>query len=229
MTRTLLAALLAVAGALTAIATLAPPASAAVDGPCTITIDGQDVSQSNAAIRVGPDENLAYVLDAETPIRSWRVVAHYGPLDIPVASQTFAEGGGLTHYDGTFSFESLRRYGTGIYEVSGDATLEDGRTCRVGLDVKLTGSVFSTPVGIAAVVGAVVGGGGLLWILIRTVLDAKDVRDQAKEFIENARRTGGRAAAATAPAVAVKPSPPPTDAEPAPQDGTEWDDEVSRR
>lgn len=187
----------------------AQPVDAKVEGACSITVQGIDISGREATIPAPADGNLTYNITAAIPVVRWSVTLHYGPFERVVIDRPFEQG--ATSEEGVFSVAEYTKYGTGLYRVTGAAVLSDGSTCTGTMDLKVAGSPFTTVVGLAAVAILGAAGVGLLLTILQIVFDAKDVVDGAKDFIveAKARKTPATGAPANAPADAPAPWEPP--------------------
>jgi len=184
------------------LALAAAPAEARVTGPCQILIQETDAALEGATVEVPQGGNVTYRITSGVPVLRWSVDLHYGPLTLPVFDQSYDASLGALERSGAFSMAAFTRYGTGIYEVSGQAELQDGSRCDVSLRMRVEGSPFRSVIGLAAVALIGVGGVGLLAILLQAVLDANDVREAVVDFLDESREAKA-AAALVAPSVPV--------------------------
>jgi hypothetical protein len=163
-----------------------PPASARVEGPCQVFVQEEDLSASESPT-VQPTGNgtLRYHIIAESDVLRWTVKLHYGPFDRTVLDRAFPPGS--NEENGTMSVAEYTQYGTGLYEVTGTAQLADGTTCTATMRLQVSGSLFDSVLGLAAVAVLGAAGVGLLLTILQVALDAKDVVEAAKDFIEQAK------------------------------------------
>jgi len=180
--------LVGVALLVVALVALPTPASASESGPCTITVAGTDLAADGVRVQAPADGDIAYTLVAPSPVMHWTMTVHYGPFAIPLVNRDFPDNGDLTRSGGA-PVADIAKYGKGLYEVTGDATLADGTHCTVAFQLQVNGPILSSVLGIAAV--ALVGAGavGLLAMLINILLNLNDVRSAIKDFIAHARKT----------------------------------------
>jgi hypothetical protein len=162
------------------------PASGATSGPCTVYIAGVDLATAHEPITAPASGNLTYRIESASPAVHWRLFAHYGPFTIPMHDETFADGGASTK-DGTASVADIARYGTGLYDITGDIDLADGSHCDVSFQLRISGPILQSVLGLVAVglVGA--GAVGFLALLVSIILNLNDLRGNVKDFIEQAR------------------------------------------
>jgi len=174
-------------GVLAAAGVLAPAAvaGAEVSGPCRISVDGVDVdgvdsSDPDTAVVVGPDDRFAMTFEAETGLRSYAIDIDYAGISWSVARGT-DRGKADTTRTRYVSVADYRRYGVGLYRVSGRATLTDGRECEGAGLVRVAGSPLATAAGI---------GSGLVLVGGLAAVGAATVRARrgARQIIEGVRR-----------------------------------------
>lgn len=128
-------------------------AGAAITGPCDITVDGasiKDLSSSDPgdAIVVGPDDRFSVTFTADGDLQSHAIDLDYAGITWSVVDNNDTKAvNTVTRY---VSVADYRRYGVGLYKVSGNAVLSDGRTCEGAVLVKVTGSPFATAAGIGS-------------------------------------------------------------------------------
>ncbi|MES2153758.1 MAG: hypothetical protein V4510_01325 [bacterium] len=182
------------------------PANAWESGPCTILVGGVDVAQDGARVEAPAEGNVSYTITSSVPVQSWTMTVLYGPFTIPLLDQAFADNGDLVRH-GSAETGAIAKYGTGLYEIRGDARLADGTHCTVGFQMHVSGSLLKSVLGLAAV--AMVGAGtvGLIAMLISILLNLNDVRSAVKDFVAHAReaRDEGKHAVAARPPDAPPP------------------------
>ena len=128
-------------------------AGAAITGPCDITVDGasiKDLSSSDPgdAIVVGADDRFSVTFTTEGDLQSHAIDLDYAGIAWSVVDSSDTKAvNTVTRY---VSVADYRRYGVGLYKVSGSAVLSDGRTCEGAVLVEVTGTPFATAAGIGA-------------------------------------------------------------------------------
>jgi len=172
---------LAVVLAIIGVFAVAPTAAqAAIEGDCTgsATIDGVTYGPNNDT----PSNPIVVPIDRDGVVADWSGSVgfenknHHGELGIIIGPWTIriASWEGSNEQDrrgnnGTYRIDELKDQipvpanliPRGIYEVSGSHEASGG-SCQGRVMVKLSGDLFSSPVGIAAVAGTVVTGLTLL-------------------------------------------------------------------
>ena len=141
----------------------APPAGADTEGPCTATVDGQDVSGRSAsdpddAIEVDADAVVDVQATSAQDIGSYAVEMEFAGFSWEVASD---EANG-TSWQKTVEVKDYSRFGVGLYKVR---AVSGGAVPCVGeVLVKVTGkSLFATPAGLA---GLALAGGGVAGVAL---------------------------------------------------------------
>ncbi len=178
---------------LLAVLAVSVPAAASVDGPCQIFVQDRDLAaEERPRIALPADGNLTYRLSSPTPIARLVVTLHFGPVSKVLLDETYDPP--TMSESGVIDASNWTSYGSGLYQVSGRATLQDGTDCTAAMNLEIPGGLLSTPLGILAV--AVLGASGvaLLLVILQAILDAKDVVENAKDLIAEARHTGKLAA-----------------------------------
>lgn len=163
-----------------------PPAAASTTGLCTIILQGQDASSGSARIDVPDSGDVSYRIESPQPVVRWKVAVHYGPFTIPALDQRFPADSGTVR-EGNASVKDFTKYGTGRYEVTGDAELSDGTHCTARLDMIVPGSPFKSVLGLTAMAMFGAGVVGLLALLIQILLNVNDVRSSIKDFVAHTR------------------------------------------
>lgn len=187
----------------------ATPAQAATEGPCTILVQGQDVSGEGTIIAAPADGNLSYSISAPIPVLRWSVTLHYGPIERLVLSRDFEAG--ATSEQGHFAMGDHTKYGKGLYRVTGDAELSDGTSCFAEMGLRVEGNPFTTVLGVAALALLGAAGVGLLLLVLQIILDAKDVVEAAKDFAEQVKHVKPVVAGVAAASTNKDPDPPAPD------------------
>ncbi len=165
-----------------------PPAAASATGNCVMIIQGEDASSGSGQIEVPESGDVTYRIESPLPVVRWKVEVHYGPFTIPALDQRFPADSGLVR-EGVASVKDFTKYGTGQYEVTGNAELSDGTFCTARMEMIVPGSPFQSVIGLTAM--ALFGAGvvGLLALLIQILLNVNDVRTAIKDFVGQARTT----------------------------------------
>lgn len=118
-----------------ALAVLVPAALGQVEGGCTATINGEDVSgapNASSAITVRQDEVLDVRGTAPGAVSSYRVNMAFGPFKFPAASGS----GSGNEWTGRVAVKDYAKYGVGLYRVQAETT---GQACSAWFYVKVTG------------------------------------------------------------------------------------------
>lgn len=160
-TATLAAALMAVGllawPALVAAAPVTAGAPGQISGPCTATVNGQDVSTADTparAIEVGHDETITVAGSDSTGAPFTKIQLRFPPLPGITVHDEPNEGGG-NDWGGTVDVADYATWGVGLYQVSGGTD-----DCTGKAWIKVTGrSPFTT---VAGGVGLALGLGGLV-------------------------------------------------------------------
>lgn len=157
---------------------LVPGASATIDGPCTATVAGQDVSSLSAsdpaqAIVVQPDADVPYSFSADSPVTSHDASAVVGPYMLKLDEST--EAGEATTTEGSFAVGEVSDLAVGLYAVTAHAQLADGRTCTGEFLMRIEGSALSSTVGMASAAAAVLATGGVVAIGVSTAAGVKSI------------------------------------------------------
>ena len=157
---------------------LVPGSSASVDGPCSATVDGKDISSLSAsdpadAISVKPDDVLAYSFSASAPVTSHDASAIIGPYMLQLDEAT--ETGDAMSTSGTFDVAQVSDLAVGLYAVSAHAELADGSTCTGEFLLRIEGSALSTKAGVASAAAVVLASGGVVAISVTTATGVKSI------------------------------------------------------
>lgn len=176
---------------------LASAPQALAKNPCTILVAGQDVGTGSVVVDAPESGVLPYSIAANRSTLHWTVEVHYAGFAIPALDESFPRDGARTRL-GNASLASVTRYGSGLYEVSGRADLDDGDSCSVAFQVRIPGSPLRSVLGLAAVGLMGVGGAGLVAMAVKSVLDANDHIQAARDFMAGARGARQEAQAAMA-------------------------------
>jgi hypothetical protein len=140
----------------------AAPASAQIEGPCTATLNGEDVATATSpasAIEVAHDATVTVAGTDDTGAPFTRIDLRFPPLpDITVHDEP--NDGGTT-WGGSVDVADYATWGVGLYQVSGGTDDCDGRAW-----IRVTGrSPFTTVaggVGLALAAAGLVGAGRTL-------------------------------------------------------------------
>lgn len=186
----------ALLGAL-AVVVLVPSASASSTGPCAIELGGVNAASEPARVDVPADGQLTYHIVSPVSVVRWVVAVHYGPLRIPVLDEAYPNDGALER-SGPASVNEITKYGTGLYTVTGDATMADGTHCFATMQLAIHGSPLASVIGLVAVGLLGVGAAGVLAIAVRTIFDVNDVRAAIGDVVSEARGARSEADAAVA-------------------------------
>jgi hypothetical protein len=138
------------------IAATAATADATMTGPCTATVNGEDVASRSAsspgdAIDVGNADQVVVDARASSPIGKYRIEMEYAGIRWTVAK---GESNDNT-WTKSVKVDDYARYGAGLYRVHGVST--DGVSCDGVALVDVGGSPLTTPVGLVAAGFVLVG------------------------------------------------------------------------
>ena len=138
------------------LALAARPAGATMTGPCTATVNGQDVAPLSAsapsdAIDVDESDEVAVQARSSSQIGSYRIQLEYAGIRWTVAKGQSTDN----TWNRAVKVKDYARYGAGLYRVHG---VSDGAsTCDGAVLIKVGGSPLTTPVGLVAAGFVVVG------------------------------------------------------------------------
>lgn len=142
--------------ALLAMALVALSTQAAVTGPCTGTINGQEFHG-----RVTAPENGTVDWEFNSNagnIKSWTLAMVFAGATIPVDSGE-DEDPDQTSKGGSANVNDYARYGVGVYQLTGSVVSEGG-TCTGSVEIVIQGNPLTTLMGGLGAGAAVVGVGG---------------------------------------------------------------------
>ncbi len=145
----------------------AAPASAEVNGPCDVTVNGQDIgplssSSTGDAIKVHKDDVLTIEMTSSTGF-----ISH--TIDLELAGLKFnlqdKPDNGDQRWTGSTNVHDYARFGVGLYKVVGTGRLADGSVCTGGVLIEVQGSGLTSLAGLIAtavlIFGLLVLGGTL--------------------------------------------------------------------
>lgn len=146
----------------------ATPAVATVEGPCTVTINGIDISglQPTAAdaIVVGEDDTLVGQVSHPSEWQAGSIDMHYAGFVVTIVDEfdevvndEDAVDTGASVSQGSADVADLATYGTGVYAFYGAAVMESGAECSASFAIKLDKPPLETVAGVAAAATAAVG------------------------------------------------------------------------
>lgn len=157
---------------------MVPNATATTEGPCTGSIRGVDVATLSAsdpakALKVGADEVVPYTFAVTdgTPVVGHRTFGLIGPYELELQHKT--EDGDQSTSSGTFEVSQVSNIATGVYAVTTEIELADGRTCTGHYLIHVEGSVFDSPVGLGSLGLALLSGGGMVAVGVKTATGVK--------------------------------------------------------
>jgi hypothetical protein len=131
----------------------AAPASAEVNGPCQVTVNGQDVgplssSSTGDAIKVHKDDVLTVVMTSSAAgFSSHKIDLELLGFKIPLQDKPDS---GDKQWSGTANVHDYAKYGVGFYKIVGEGHLSDGTVCTGGVLIEVQGSGITSIVGIIA-------------------------------------------------------------------------------
>lgn len=142
-------------------------ASAKMEGPCTATLAGADMTQVDM-VTIQSGQAIDYSFSAPSPVASYDMQLFYGPYAAS-PSQGIVEDGETMSISGTVPMENYAWLGVGLYELKGTITLTDGSICTGSLQVNVEGNPLTTAVGATA---AAVTGGTTIGLVLLFLKDA---------------------------------------------------------
>lgn len=133
-----------------AIVAIPTTAYASMSGPCSGTVNGQDVAPRSAsspgdAIDVGNADQVVVQARSSSPIGTYRIQLEYAGIRWTVAKGESSDNA----WSRSVKVKDYARYGAGIYRVHGVST--GGGSCDGAVLVDVGGSPLTTPIGLAAV------------------------------------------------------------------------------
>jgi hypothetical protein len=131
---------------------VAAPASAEVNGPCQVTVNGQDVgplssSSTGDAIKVHKDDVLTVVMTTATGFASHKIDLELAGFKIALQDKPDS---GDKQWSGTANVHDYARFGVGLYKIVGEGHLSDGSVCTGAVLIEVQGSGITSIVGIIA-------------------------------------------------------------------------------
>ena len=142
--------------ALLAFLAVAMSGDAAVEGPCTGTINGDEF---HGTVTVPENGTVAWQFTSTAGnIKAWDIEMLFAGATIPVDSGEDEEPDQTTK-GGVANVNDYAKYGVGIYELTG-AVVTEGGTCSGSVKIIVQGNPLTTAVGGAAAAAAVIGTGG---------------------------------------------------------------------
>ncbi len=142
-------------------------ASAKMDGPCTATLAGADMTQVDV-VSVQPGQAIEYSFAAPSAVASYDMQLFYGPVSAS-PSQGVVEGSETLTVSGTVPMEDYAWLGAGLYELKGTIMLQDGSMCTGSIAVNVEGNPLTTAVGATS---AAVAGGTTIGLVLLFLKDA---------------------------------------------------------
>jgi hypothetical protein len=143
---------------------VAAPAVASVQGPCTSSAAGVDLSEGHdspgSAIHVARGARVEVSGTARGAIRDLVYSVHVAGGRVNVGTVTLA--GDRRSWNGAIDLANLRWMGVGVFELSGDVRTRGG-DCAMGFDLVVDGGSLSAPAG---VLGAAIGLAGILALAV---------------------------------------------------------------
>lgn len=211
----------------------ATPAQAEVDGPCTATVNGANVSKlpvsdPKYAIKVKHDASIGYNVTSPVGVTGREFVLSFAGADL-VLDRGSGDGG--TNGEGRGGTAAIKDYawmGVGLYQVAGVAHLSNGTTCSGAVLIDVEGNPLTTAAG---VVGLILTAGGSLGAIINTIRTARGghvtpaeairiveesgilTEDEPEPATTNATATTAATTATATPAGGTEPAGPGPDAE----------------
>jgi hypothetical protein len=124
-------------------------ANATMTGPCSATVNGEDVATRSAsspgdAIDVGDADEVVVQARSSSAIGTYRIQLEYAGIRWTVAKGESSDN----TWSRSVKVDDYARYGAGIYRVHGVS--DGGSSCDGAVLVDVGGSPLTTPVGLAA-------------------------------------------------------------------------------
>jgi hypothetical protein len=131
------------------IAGVGAPAGASMSGPCSATVNGQDVAPLSAsspgdAIDVGESDTIQVQAQSSGEIGSYRIELEYAGIRWTVAKGDATDN----QWSRSVEVDDYARYGAGLYRVHGVS--EGAASCDGSVLINVDGQPLTTPAGIVA-------------------------------------------------------------------------------
>lgn len=163
-------------------------ASAEVEGNCTATLKGVDVSQldsgnTNDAIKVTEDEVVVVTFTSSAGFESHQVKVKFA--DIPGGSVDVEDedDDGDTEWSGDVVIDDWAWAGAGLYKVEGKATLSDGTECSGAALIDVDKAWYTTVAGIVALVITIFGVGSIGVAGVGSVIEGRRATKKIDDWV----------------------------------------------
>lgn len=190
MKRILTAVLLTLVLATALAPSRAPQAHAEIVGPCTATVNGQQVgpldsSDPDQAIKVKKDDTITIVMTSAIGFESHKIDMEFAGLRIPLQDEP--DGGDL-EWSGSADVADYSDFGVGLYKVVGEGRQVDGTSCTGSVLIEVEGSALTSIAGLVALGLLVFGLLVLSGTLFGEVNRANQMRKQIQAWAEQQAR-----------------------------------------